>query len=264
MNAGGLMRYILACIIIALILVSAVYSRVIGAGVKSVNGTTQNVTSNSTTWTVQNNNGKDVFVPNATQAEFDAFRAKAPALNVIVTQAYSCTWDVSVVFYNARWNNFYPFGSAPGALGSVYYALLSSDDNTYTNIYGSANCCYSCNPYWYNRYASENAARPAGWFVERKRVSATEYHILIRGVSRQDCTQSGPGYVKGELGVNDQCGWHIDSVNSQSVEGSSFGQPTYFVRNAKSIQFAAGNACGGCCACADPASISIDITLKRG
>jgi hypothetical protein len=48
-----------------------------------------------------------------------------------------------------------------------------------------------------------------------------------------------------------------------SVSGSNKGQETYCETGDKSVKFAAGSTCGGCCACADSGSVNIEIIVEK-
>ncbi len=169
------------------------------------------------------------------------------------------TWDVSIKFDKANVGSFYPFSGNAGLLGTTYYKSLNETDNLYQEFIGREACTSS---YWGDIFDKENARRAKGWYTERKKITDNKYKILIKGVSRADCGYE-TGYVKGELNLNSSTDWQITEVAKCSVGTSNKGQSTYCETGNKTIKFAAGSGCGGCCACSDSASVDIEVIVEK-
>ncbi|MCK4592019.1 hypothetical protein KAT63_01095 [Candidatus Parcubacteria bacterium] len=173
-------------------------------------------------------------------------------------------WDVSIKFDKANKASFYPFSENEGETGKTYYSRLNESDNLYEEYVGGECCEYWSNSYYYNKYEEEQVKRAKGWYAERKKISDSKYKLLIRGIAWADCAYSGYGYAKGELNLNSDGNWKISEVVKCSVSGSNKGQETYCKTDEKSVRFAAGSTCGGCCACADSGSVNIEIIVEKG
>ncbi|MCK4525273.1 MAG: hypothetical protein KAU07_02465 [Candidatus Andersenbacteria bacterium] len=173
-------------------------------------------------------------------------------------------WDVSIKFDKANKASFYPFSENEGETGKTYYSRLNESDNLYEEYVGGECCEYWSNSYYYNKYEEEQAKRAKGWYAERKKISDSKYKLLIRGIAWADCAYSGYGYAEGELNLNSDGNWKISEVVKCSVSGSNKGQETYCKTDEKSVRFAAGSTCGGCCACADSGSVNIEIIVEKG
>lgn len=178
-------------------------------------------------------------------------------------------WDVAVRFDVAHKNPFYPFSAISGEVNKVYYARLTQTDYLYEEYVGRECCTKSKDVYMWKDFPSiyeeEGARRAKGWYVERKEISPFKYKILIRGVAWTDCdySQEGYGYIKGELWVNEENGWKVTEVKKCNVQGSNKGQETYCAFAENKVRFAAGNNCGGCCACSDSAGLDIEVLLEK-
>ncbi|MCK4892079.1 MAG: hypothetical protein KAS78_05410, partial [Candidatus Pacebacteria bacterium] len=173
-------------------------------------------------------------------------------------------WDVSIKFDEANKASFYPFSENEGETGKIYYSKLNESDNLYEEYVGGECCEYWSNSYYYNKYEEEQVKRAKGWYAERKKISDNKYKLSIKGIAWADCAYSGYGYAKGELNLNSDGNWKISEVVKCSVSGSNKGQETYCETGDKSVKFAAGSTCGGCCACADSAGINIEVIVERG
>jgi len=172
-------------------------------------------------------------------------------------------WDVSIKFDKAHKATFYPFSGNAGEIEKTYYAKLSESDNLYEEYVGGECCEYWSNSYYYNKFEEEQARRAKGWYVERKKISDNKYKLLIRGIAWADCSYEGYGYVKGELNLNPEGNWKISEVVKCNARGSNKGQETYCETDDKFVKFAAGNTCGGCCACADSGSLDIEVIIEK-
>lgn len=172
-------------------------------------------------------------------------------------------WDVSIVFDRAYEASFYPFSKTEGETGKTYYAKLNKSDDLYEEYVGGECCEYNSNPYYYNDSEEKQRRRAKGWYVERKEISDSKYKLLIRGLAWADCSYEGYGYAKGELNLNLDSGWKISEVVKCYAKGSNKGQETYCETSDRFVKFAAGNECGGCCACADSANVDIEIIVER-
>lgn len=169
-------------------------------------------------------------------------------------------WDVSINFEHASPGSFYPFSQNVGQEGQIYQTKLNKTDDLYEEFIGREACNSG---YWGDIFDRENARRAKGWYAERKKISETEYRILIRGIALADCGYSGSGYAQGEFSINPAGSWSIKEVIKCNVGSSNKGQETYCTSDGLSTKFAAGNACGGCCACSDSGSVDIELILER-
>lgn len=174
------------------------------------------------------------------------------------------TWDVSVKFDKAHQASFYPFSKNAGETGKTYYANLNESDNLYEEYVGGECCEYQSNPYYYNKCEEEGCRRAKGWYAEREKITDSKYKLLIRGIAWADCSYEGYGYAKGELNLNPNGNWKISEVVKCNARGSNKGQETYCETGDKFVKFAAGNTCGGCCACADSGSVDIEVIIEKG
>ncbi|MCK4799655.1 hypothetical protein KAS31_01635 [Candidatus Parcubacteria bacterium] len=172
-------------------------------------------------------------------------------------------WDVSIKFDKAHQASFYPFSSSAGETEKTYYAKLSGSDDLYEEYVGGECCDHWSNAYYYDKFEEEQAKRAKGWYVERKKISDSKYKLLIRGIAWADCTYDGYGYAKGELNLNPEGNWNISEVVKCNARGSNKGQETYCTSDDKFVKFAAGNTCGGCCACADSGSLDIEVIVEK-
>jgi len=109
-----------------------------------------------------------------------------------------------------------------------------------------------------------SAAKPHGWYVEKRKVSESKYYLLVRGVSEADCYYSGHGYAKGEVWFNPDSGWRITEVNKCKYNvDKNGGRPAYCEVNDTAIRFASGSSCYGCCACEDSGRIDVNVTVEK-
>jgi hypothetical protein len=209
--------------------------------------------------------------------------SQSPATNKLESLSSSSDWDVAVRFDNAPRTSFYPFNSSPGVVGTSYYATLTASDSNFQYIpYCYSTCGWqSCSWAVIARQACDalsipcesldpaesgcicyggmkNAARIGGWFVERERITDTQYRVKIRGQS------SGLANPSGELWLNPSTGWKFTNVNSCFVQSDEYyGRSTYCeLTNDTALRFQAAGDCGNGCACEDAGSIDIDITAE--
>lgn len=179
-------------------------------------------------------------------------------------------WDVAVEFDKANQNPFYAFNNTLGKTGEIYYATLDQTDNLYDEYVGQRACTNSDNVSMWKDFPSiyekDQVRRAKGWYVERKKINSSKYQILVRGIAWSDCdyvNDSGYGYVKGALKINNNNGWEITKVDKCSAAKSNKGQETYCTTSDNEIKFAAGNNCGGCCACSDSGNLDIELLVEK-
>lgn len=173
----------------------------------------------------------------------------------------SC-WDVSATFTASD------FAMDPASLGifgaqvinnqSVYALFDGTEDNTYSEVNP-----YDCPPYY------TGAIRARAWAVERKRIDASTYRILVRGISDADCNRGQPKSA-GHIELNLARGWTLSATTSCSVVTDTMNSnnvliPTFCTVDAAAgtITWQSGSTCGGCCACADGAGVGIDVTVTH-
>lgn len=212
-------------------------------------------------------------------------KAQSFATNTLESMSSSSSWDVAVRFDNAPGNNFYPFSSSAGVVGTPYYAVLDSSDNLvkwipycyrgcgwdtcYWASLARASCyqvstpCSSLDPLTSGCvcYSGvKNGARMDGWFVERTRISDTKYRIKIVGVSVNRADPSG------ELWLNPDSGWKFTQLDSCSVQADQ-GYPKRPVSCAQTsdtmLKFQAAGDCGSGCACEDAGNVNIDVIVEK-
>lgn len=191
-----------------------------------------------------------------------------PSVPAILQQPESIQGDVWVRFDSAHCNDFYPFSSASGVLGKVYWARFDSTDNLYREIHGEE-CCLpgGCRQAWGSYYV--NSTRMGPWVVERKEISRDRYKLLIRGSSQADCICGSNAYVKGGGQVVPTSGWHIVEVNKCEANSDNRGREVYCKVDKQTgmIKFAGGSTCGGsvpdCCCCIDSGNVDIEIIVEK-
>jgi len=183
------------------------------------------------------------------------------------TETTEKDWDVSIIFDEAYQNPIYPFSKIQGEIGKVYYKKLNETDSFYEEYVGQEACTKRDDVYMWKDFPSiyekEQARRAKGWYVERKKITSSKYKVLIRGQAWTDCDYEGYGYVKGELNFNANKNWEITEVVKCSAQDSNKGQVTYCKTGNNYVKFAAGNNCGGCCACSDSAGVNIEVVVEK-
>ncbi len=192
---------------------------------------------------------------------------KSGTLKESKLEAIKKDWDMSIIFNEAHQNPIYPFSKTPGEIGKIYYEKLNATDSLYEEYVGQETCTKGDNVYMWDDFPSiyekEQARRAKGWYAERKEITSSKYKILIRGQAWADCDYGESGYVKGELNFNVDKNWEITEVVKCSAQDSNKGQTTYCETGKDYVRFAAGNSCGGCCACADSGGLDIEIIVDK-
>jgi len=203
-------------------------------------------------------------------------------------------WDIAVRFDNADHNDFYPFGSEPGVVGTTYrfsmtdpaadgrheryipwcYTGSGWKDSSFAVSARQKDCgflngsCADADPATTGCTCYEgvvSVARVDGWYVEKIPLGDGRYRLIVNGVSKADCTY-GKSYVSGEVTLNPQGPWRITGTGScraDADERPPFHE-TYCTVTATSVRFASGdNTCGGCCACEDSGNLNINVTVEK-
>ena len=198
------MRYILLCIIIAIIIMSAVHSGVcvVMEGVRVNNGTSLCVNcTNGTSWNVTNSNARAIFVPNATQAEFDAFRYNAPGVTVVPCGGCDGVMNITVT---------HTAGAVAPVSKTVTYGLVQ------TSLSGASKCWITQNLGATNQATSATDATEAsaGWYWQFNRKQGWKYDTSLVPTSpawdnTNDNTYTGWDPAKDPCTILLGAGWRI-------------------------------------------------------
>lgn len=167
-------------------------------------------------------------------------------------------WDIQATFtatdFEINPAALQIFGQVAIDGNPVYAFLDSAEDDTFTTVVQE--CPFNTLP------------RSEAWDIERKVADANTVRIVVRGSSDIDCGKGQPSNA-GNIQVNAFRGWAITEVVrcDAAADNDSNGVtiPTFCTVNsaAGTIEWASGSMCVGCCACADGATVDIEVIVSR-